>query len=314
MESIIPWEDFPDVAESAWFGLCAVRRRKDNKKHPFRPSEKRGNTMKFKIGVLAAAFAGLLTALPAQAETLRVGMECTYQPFNYRTPDGQMAGYDVDVAQAIATRIGVDLEYVCQDWDGIIPALLANKFDLIIASLSITEERREKIDFSIPYRTSQGRLIAPKELQLKLFDDNGQPILDAFKGVRFGVERATIYDSWVKANLPEADLVYYDGNQSLFMDLAAGRIDLAITNPMKAYLDFLSKEDGAGFEFVSPPLTDVKIFGDGVGVGLRKGNEELLARIDKALAEIIAEGKLEEFSLKYFPFSIAPDSFKGVGQ
>ena len=270
--------------------------------------------MNLKTGLFAAALAATGLALPAGAETLRVGMECTYQPFNYRTPDGQMAGYDVDVAQAIAERIGVDLEYVCQDWDGILPALLANKYDAIIASLSITEERKEKIDFSIPYRVSTARLVGPKEQHLKLFDDAGQPILDAFKGLRFGVERATTYAAWVDANLPGADLVHYDGNQSLFMDLAAGRIDVAITNPMKAYLDFLSKEDGAGFEFVSPPLDDPKFFGDGVGVGIRKGNDELLARIDKAMAEIIAEGKLEEFSLKYFPFSIAPESFKGVGQ
>ena len=270
--------------------------------------------MNFTTGLLAATLAGLGLALPAQAETLRVGMECTYEPFNYRTPDGKMAGYDVDVAEAIAEKIGADLEYVCQDWDGIVPALLANKFDMIIASLSITPERQERIDFSIPYRTSQGQLIGAKDLNLTLFDEEGEPILDAFKDIRFGVERATTYFSWVEANLPDAGLVYYDSNPSLFMDLASGRIDVAITNPMKAYLDFLSKDDGAGFEFVSPPLVDPQFFGEGVGVGLRKGNEDLLARVDAALAEIIAEGKLEEFSLKYFPFSIAPESFEGVGQ
>lgn len=270
--------------------------------------------MDLKTALFAAAFTGLAATLPAQAETLRVGMECTYQPFNYRTPDGQMAGYDVDVAQGIAERIGADLEYVCQDWDGIIPALLANKYDAIIASLSITEERRERIDFSTPYRVSIARLVGPKAESMALFDDEGKPILEAFDGIRFGVERATTYAAWVEANLPGADLVHYDSNQSLFMDLASGRIDVAITNPMKAYLDFLSQDDGAGFEFVSPVLDDPEFFGSGVGVGLRKGNDELLARIDKALGEMIEEGKLEEFSLKYFPFSIAPESWEGVGE
>lgn len=268
--------------------------------------------MTFRTGLLAAALLGLTAALPAHAETLRVGMECTYAPFNYRTPDGKMAGYDVDVAQGIAERIGVDLEYVCQEWDGMIPALLASKFDLIVASLSITEERKQKIDFSIPYRVSIGRILGAKDAKLKLFDDAGKPIPEAFDGLRFGVERASTYSKWLEAKLPNAEAVFYDSNQSMLLDLQNGRIDIAITNPMKAYLDFLSKDDGAGFEFVSPAIDEVEYFGPGVGVGLRKGNDELLKRIDKALAEMIKDGSLEKYSHKYFPFSIQPENWKGV--
>ena len=98
----------------------------------------------------------------------------------------------------------------------------------------------------------------------------------------------------------------------MLLDLQNGRIDIAITNPMKAYLDFLSKDDGAGFEFVSPAIDEVKYFGPGVGVGLRKGNDELLKRIDKALADMIKDGSLEKYSHKYFPFSIQPQNWKGV--
>ena len=264
--------------------------------------------------LFAAALFGLMAALPAQAETLRVGMECTYAPFNYRTPDGQMAGYDVDVATGIAERIGAEVEYVCQEWDGMIPALLANKFDLIVASMSITDERKQKIDFSIPYRVSVGRILGAKDTHLKLFDDAGAPIPAAFNGLRFGVERASTYARWVEAKLPGAEVVLYDGNQPMLLDLQNGRLDIAITNPMKAYLDFLSKENGAGFEFVSPALEEPEFFGPGVGVGLRKGNEELLAKIDKALADMTADGTLEEYSLKYFPFSIVPTNWKGIGQ
>lgn len=270
--------------------------------------------MKFQTGTLAAVFAGLLATFPAQAETLRVGMECTYAPFNYRTPEGKMAGYDVDVAQGIAERIGVKLEYVCQEWDGMIPSLLANKFDLIVASMSITEDRKQKIDFSIPYRVSVGRILGAKNSGLKLFDPAGKPIPGAFKGLRFGVERASTYAKWVEAKLPGAEVVLYDGNQPMLLDLQNGRVDIAITNPMKAYLDFLSKPDGAGFEFVSPALDEPEYFGPGVGVGLRKGNEGLRAKIDKALADMIADGSLEKYSLKYFPFSIVPQNWKGVGQ
>lgn len=270
--------------------------------------------MTFKTGLLAAAVTGLLAVLPAHAETLRVGMECTYAPFNFRTPDGEMAGYDVDVAQGIAKRLGDDLEFVCQEWDGMIPALLANKFDLIIASMSITEQRKEKIDFSIPYRVSIGRILGSTSAGLKLFDDAGNPIPEAFKGLRFGVERASTYATWVEARLPDADIVTYDDNQSMLLDLKNGRLDIAITNPMKAYLDFLSQPDGAGFEFVSPALDEPEFFGPGVGVGIRKGNDELLGRINTALAEMIKDGSLEEYSLKYFPFSIYPENWKDVSQ
>jgi polar amino acid transport system substrate-binding protein len=109
-------------------------------------------TMKTFLATLAAA--GVLAvsslATPAAAETLRVGMECTYAPFNFKNADGELDGYDVDVAKGVAEIIGADLEFVCQKWDGMIPALLANKFDLVVASMSITDSRLEKMDFSQP--------------------------------------------------------------------------------------------------------------------------------------------------------------------
>ena len=83
-------------------------------------------------------------------ETLRVGMECTYAPFNYKNANGELVGYDVDVAKGVARIIGSEINFVCQEWDGMIPALLANKFDLVIASMSITEKRMKSIDFSGP--------------------------------------------------------------------------------------------------------------------------------------------------------------------
>ena len=91
------------------------------------------------VTTMTFALVGLIQ--PAAAETLRVGMECTYAPFNFKTASGDLDGYDVDVAKGVGKLLGADLEYVCQKWDGMIPALLANKFDLIIASMSITEKR-----------------------------------------------------------------------------------------------------------------------------------------------------------------------------
>jgi polar amino acid transport system substrate-binding protein len=255
-----------------------------------------------------ATIAFLLGAftVSVHAETLRVGMECTYAPFNYRTADGELTGYDVDVAKGVAGIIGADLEFVCQKWDGMIPALLANKFDLIVASMSITEKRREKIDFSGPYRISVGRLVGRKNGNFNLFNTDETVNTSSFKGVKVGLERATTYENWFKAKVPDAQILLYDSNEAMYLDLVNGRTDVIMTNPMKAHLKFLSKEDGAGYEFVSPAIDEVEYFGVGVGIGLRKGNEELLGRINAALKQLTDDGSLEKYALKIFPFAIHP--------
>ncbi len=240
----------------------------------------------------------------ATAETLRVGMECTYAPFNFRDADGELMGYDVDVAKGVAGIIGADLEFVCQQWDGMIPALLANKFDLIIASMSITEKRLKKMDFSDTYRISVGRLVGRKDAGWELFDDAGNPIPENFAGLKVGLERATTYSDWFENELPEAEVVLYDSNEALYLDLVNGRTDMIMTNPMKAYLRFLSQEDGGGFEFVSPQIDEKKYFGIGVGIGLRKGNDELKARLNDAIKTLTEDGSLERYALQYFPFAI----------
>ena len=254
------------------------------------------------ISILIIIFAGI--AHLASAETLRVGMECTYAPFNFKNADGELTGYDVDVANGVAEIIGADLEFVCQKWDGMIPALLANKFDLIIASMSITDKRKEKIDFSVPYRDSVGRLVGKKDAGWTLFDDAGAPISEGFNGLRVGLERASTYADWFGAKIPDADIVFYDSSEALYLDLQNGRTDMIMTNPMKAHLKFLSKEDGAGFEFVSPAIDEIEFFGIGVGIGLRQGQEELVERLNGAVKDLINNGSLEEYALRYFPFPI----------
>ncbi len=253
---------------------------------------------------LIASIGVLAVTATASAEMLRVGMECTYAPFNYRTTDGELAGYDVDVAKGVAGLIGADLEFVCQKWDGMIPALLANKFDLVVASMSITDKRLEKMDFSDTYRISVGRLVGRKGAGWTLFDDAGKPIPANFAGLKVGLERATTYSDWFENELPDATVVLYDTNEAMILDLVNGRTDMIMTNPMKAQLRFLSKEDGAGFEFVSPQIDERKYFGIGVGIGLRQGNEDLKASINAALKTLTDDGSLERYALKYFPFAI----------
>jgi len=270
----------------------------------------------FKRLVLPLAMAAGLAATglvqTASAETLRVGTECTYFPFNYRDSAGTLMGYDVDVANEIGKRIGAEIEFVCQEWDGMIPALLANKFDLIVASLSITEQRREKIDFSVPYRVSIGQFIGAKDKNLQFFNADGTVNPAGFEDVKIGIERNSTYDTWIHAKMPDADIVPYDSNEAMYLDLRAGRVDAIMTNPMKAHLVFLSQPDGAGFETVGPAITDEEFFGIGVGVGVRKDNPDLLRRIDEALVAMIKDGSLSTFSRRYFPFDINPTDWKGA--
>ena len=263
--------------------------------------------MKKTLMVLTAAFAVLALGAPrtATADTLRVGMECTYAPFNFKNAAGDLEGYDVDVANGVAKLIGAKLEFICQKWDGIpIPALLANKFDLVIASMSITPKRLKKMDFSVPYRISVGRLVGSNKLKDNLFDGAGKPIAANFNGLKIGLGRATTYASWFEAKLPGAKVVLYDTSESMYLDLENGRTDMIMTNPMKAFLKFLSKPNGNGFKFVSPQIDERKYFGTGVGIGLRKGNDALKARLDKAVKTLSSDGSLEKYAKKIFPFAI----------
>jgi polar amino acid transport system substrate-binding protein len=259
------------------------------------------STVAMAVGIALAA-----AAPSAAQDTLKAGTECTYFPFNFRDSDGVLKGYDVDVGNELAKRLNFKIEWVCQKWDGMLPSLLANKFDLILASLSITEERRQKIDFSVGYRLSIGQFVGPKAKALKLFKADGNPDVPAFTGVRVGLQRATTYDNWITAKVPDATVVRYETVEQMYLELKAGRVDVIMTNPMKTYLEFLSKPDGAGYEVIGPQIDEPKYFGTGAGVGIRKDSEPLLKRIDAALIEMKKDGTLDLFSKKYFPFAIYP--------
>jgi polar amino acid transport system substrate-binding protein len=260
------------------------------------------------LSIIAAAAAATIAVVSQAAaqEALKAGTECTYFPFNFRDSDGTLKGYDVDVGNELAKRLNIKIEWVCQKWDGMLPSLLSNKFDLILASMSITEERRQKIDFSEGYRLSIGQFVGPKAKGLKLFKADSTPDVAAFKGVRVGLQRATTYDNWIQAKVPDATVVRYDAVEQMYLELKAGRVDVIMTNPMKTHLEFLSKPDGAGFEVIGPQLDEEKYFGKGAGVGIRKGNEALLKRIDTAIIAMKKDGTLDAFSKKYFPWAIYP--------
>lgn len=248
--------------------------------------------------ILLAAVAALVVgwAGTAKAETLRVGVEGAYPPFSYITPSGELQGFDIDIANALCAEMGVECQLVAQDWDGIIPALLAGKYDAIVASMSITEERRQVVDFTDKYYQTPARFAAAAGAE---FDFAGD-----LEGIRVGVQRATIHDNYITDNYPTAEIVRYGTQEEANLDLRAGRVDMLLADSMTLNEGFLETEAGEGFAFIGPELTDPQWFGEGAGIAIRQGEDELKERLNAAIAAIRADGTYDEIRQKYFDFDI----------
>jgi polar amino acid transport system substrate-binding protein len=244
--------------------------------------------------IAAAAIAALMLAAPAgglRAEVLRIGTEGGYPPFNQIDPSGELIGFDIDIAQALCDNMKVACEFVREDGDGLIPGLLARRYDAIVASMSITEERRLAVDFTVPYYSNKLRFVAAEGARL----DPGH-----LEGKIIGVQRANVGAAHLDARpFRGATVKLYDTQDDAYLDLASGRID-AVLADMLAGHEWLTSVAGEGFTFLGEPID----IGDKVAIAVRKGDTELLARLNAALAEIIADGTYEELNAKYFPFSI----------
>ncbi|MBE3640546.1 transporter substrate-binding domain-containing protein [Mangrovicoccus algicola] len=247
---------------------------------------------------LAAAFLAATAALPAMAQdSLVIGTEAAYRPFAWVLPSGELTGFDIDIARALCTEMGVTCEISDQAYDGLIPALNAGKVDAIIASMFITEDRLEAIDFAGPYYVTPGLFIGPEGADLDLTPES-------LKRKFIGVQRGSTMADYVEARLPGARVQFYDTLDAATLDLVSGRVDLVFADSV-VIEEFLASEDGAGFAQVGEPVTD-PILGEGAGIGLRKGEEELKARFDAALAAIIASGEYAEINARYMSSDIAP--------
>lgn len=258
-----------------------------------------------KLAALLLASA-VLTPTSLYAASLKVASDCTYPPFGFRDANGEVQGFDVDIARAVAKHLGRDVEIVCQAWDGMLPGLLAGKFDLISASMSITEERLKSINFSVPYRSSAARFVGPSESDAKPVSDDGTPNPDGVAGKTIGIQRSSTYAKFITEKYPDAKIAEYDKVDNMILDLEAGRVDLLFAGPIKLDNDFLSKPEGKEFKFVGPEIDDVAYFGPGIGIGLRKTDDKLLKDLDKALNEIFNDGTFQSINAKYWTFSVLP--------
>ncbi|WP_299439762.1 ABC transporter substrate-binding protein [uncultured Rhodospira sp.] len=242
---------------------------------------------------LAVATMTVVSTGAAQAEDpLRIGTEGAYPPFNMVDEDGNLHGFDIDVAKALCEEMERECTFVIQDWDGIIPGLLAGKYDAIVASMSVTEERKQAVDFTNKYWTNKLQFIAPKDVDL---DISAEGMADK----TVGAQRATISAQWVEENMPDAELKLYDTQENAYLDLAAGRIDAIIADMLVNY-EWLESDAGADFEFKGEPVFE----NDLIAIAVRKGNEDLVADFNAAIDAIVEDGTYAEINAKYFPFSI----------
>ncbi|MDF2142839.1 ABC transporter substrate-binding protein [Paenirhodobacter sp. CAU 1674] len=232
------------------------------------------------------------------AETLKLGTEGAYPPFNYVTPEGKVEGFDIDVGLELCKRIGAECEIVAQDWDGIIPGLLAKKYDFIIASMFITEPRKEQVAFTDPYYMAAMTHVVPKDSELTEFTN------DTLKDLVVGAQAGTTQADYAVASYPDADVRLYPTQDEASLDMASGRLDVMVGD-MLPLLDFVEKtEDGACCKIAGAPITDPKFVGEGVGIALRKEDNDLRERLNKALAEIRADGTYKAINDKYFSIDL----------
>jgi arginine/ornithine transport system substrate-binding protein len=230
---------------------------------------------------------------------VRIATEGAYAPFNYVTPEGELAGFEVDLAKAICAELKIECELVQQDWDGMIPALLARKYDAIMASMSMTDERKKRIDFSDKYYNTPTRLTVKKGS-----DIDGS--VESLAGKKVGVQRETIQDRYASDVFEPAgaEIVRYGTTDEANLDLVAGRLDARLDDVVAISEGLLDRPEGADFEFVGPVFNDPKWFGPGVGVGMRKGEDDLKALFNKGIAAVRANGKYAEIQGKYFKFDV----------
>ena len=247
--------------------------------------------------VLLLVLGQALFAGAAETSKIRIGVEGAYPPFSVVAPDGSLKGFDIDIAKALCAQMQIECSLVQQDFDGLIPALQARKFDAIIASMSITEERKNSVGFSERYYNSPNRLIARKGANISLTPAG-------LKGKRIGVQRSTINDRYCTDNFKAAQIVRYGKQDEAYLDLAAGRTDMVMVDAVAATFGFLKTPAGKDFEFIGPVYTDPKYFGYGAGVAVRKNDPELRDRFSEAIKAIRANGIYKKLQDQYFDFDI----------
>jgi arginine/ornithine transport system substrate-binding protein len=232
-----------------------------------------------------------VAAAPAE---LKVAIDPTYEPFTFKTADGQPTGFDVDIANALCEQIKRKCVFVEQVWDSMIPGLNAKKYDVIISSMSITDDRLKEVDFTDKYYNTPSRIVLKK----------GTKFTDAasIKGKKIGVLKGSTQEKYALGELKTAGVVVnsYEAQDQVYLDIKSGRLDGTVADFMEVTGGFLSKPEGAKYELVGPDLKDPKYFGYGAGIALRKGEDALKAELNAAIKAIRTAPTYKTLNDKYF--------------
>jgi octopine/nopaline transport system substrate-binding protein len=278
------------------------------------------------LGVLGAATLSILVAASgaaAQEKTVKIATEGAYAPWNFTGAGGKLDGFEIDLANDLCKRMKVKCEIVAQDWDGIIPALQAKKYDVIMAGMSVTDERKKTIDFAGPYAASPNGFLVAKDSPLAKMPGTGQAFnlstqaaatekaIEAYKpllkGKTIGVQTSTTHANFADKYLKDvAEIREYKTTEQHDLDLAAGRID-AVLADATALNGTLRKPEFKDYALVGPSITG-GILGPGVGAGMRKDDADLKTMVNDAIDAAKADGTIKRLSEKWFKIDVTPIS------
>lgn len=239
------------------------------------------------------------------AETLKIGVEGAYPPFSYVAPSGKVEGFEPELALLFCEKMKAKCELVQTDFDALIPALNAKKIDIIIASMSITDDRKKAIDFSNKYYNSPAKFIQLKETGIQI---NDKTIESDLKNKTIGVQSGTIHETFALDNYAKiADVKSYRSLDEAMSDLDAGRLELVFADSVALDDGYMKKETGKNLRFVGPDFTDAKWFGAGIGAGVRKGDVQLTKQLNDAIEATRQDQSYQNIAKKYFEFDVFGD-------
>ena len=266
---------------------------------------------KFSLGLLISLF----LTISANADKIRIGTEGAYPPWNSKDASGKLIGFEVELAWTLCRYIGQQCEIVEQDWDGMIPALIMRKFDAIMAGMSITAERQKAISFSQGYADEVASLAVMKGSDLEGIDTSEginltkktgtvkkdlKTLTSALAGKTVCTQTATIHQNFLESgDVGKINVRTYKTQDEVNLDLTSGRCDVALAAAV-AFTDYAEKS-GKSVVLVGPTFSG-GAFGNGVGVGIRKDDTELLNAFNRAIDKARKNGDISRIATKWFGF------------
>ena len=274
-----------------------------------------------RAGLAAASLALMTACAAAQGKVVTFATEGAYAPWNFTEAGGKLNGYEIELGADLCKRAKLECKFVAQDWDGIIPALTAGKYDAIMAGMTITDKRKETIEFSISYGSTPNGFMTVKSsaaaklpgsgtsLALVKEADAAKKVIEdmkaVLKGKVIGVQGSTTNSAFLdKYFKGTAEIREYKTTEQHDLDLGAGRID-AVFAAMSYMTDAVKKPENKDFILAGATFSG-DVLGSGVGIGLRKADTALKAQLDEAIKGALADGTIKTLSVKWFGFDITP--------